>query len=197
LRDGVRPTRRAQEWPPWFRCPPGSLLTALRLRLPPRSARRVYWAEDALDDQFLIRHAVNQMGDAPEIAFFEDGAALVQAVEARRPDLLVLDINMPVLNGLDALRRVRAREETRGLPAVLFSTARHERDVAASRELQVLDFVQKPTHFGDFTAAVRRVLAYAAAPDAARPAAVGEARPGPHESPGWLPVARPATPLRE
>lgn len=135
------------------------------------------------------------MEDPPDIAFVADGAALVQAVSDRRPDLAVLDVNMPVLDGIGALRRLRSLDGLRDLPAVLFSTARHERDVAAARELRVLDFVQKPSHFDDFAAAVRRVLSWAGGAPAASPA--GEARPAAPDGGRWRPRARPAMPSRK
>jgi two-component system response regulator PrrA len=156
--------------------------------------RRVCWAEDAADDQFLIRQAVGALDDAPDIAFVGDGAALVQAVSERRPDLAVLDINMPVLDGLGALRRLRAHAALRDLPAVLFSTARRDDDVAAARELRVLDFVQKPSHFDDFAAAVRRVLSWAGG---GPPKAAGEARPSVPAGAGWRHAGRPALRLRK
>ena len=51
----------------------------------PAAARRVFWAEDALDDQFLIRTAAEGIRPRPEIAFFEDGDVL-QAIDGRKPD---------------------------------------------------------------------------------------------------------------
>lgn len=160
---------------------------------PPRSppARRVTWAEDALDDQFLIRQAIGQMRAAPEVTFAEDGERFLEAVGRRVPDLAVLDINMPVLDGLGALRRLRADPATRNLPAILFSTARHERDVQAARELGVVDFVQKPTPFDDFARAVARILAHA------MPVGHGEPVLMPKPARSWSPVARARPSLRE
>lgn len=135
--------------------------------LPPR----VIWAEDALDEQFLIRHALNQVRDAPQVTFVSDGVAAILAVEAQRPDLLVLDINMPRMDGLTALREVRERANGKDLPVVVFSTAREERDVATAQELGVKAFVQKPGPFQEFCSAVDGVLAHAG-----RPASGGGAR---------------------
>jgi two-component system, OmpR family, response regulator MprA len=109
------------------------------------------------------------MGEAPQVTFLPDGQAAVDAVERQVPDLLVLDINMPRMDGLSALRRLRARHDASELPAVVFSTARDDRDVAAAGELQVRAFLQKPGPFDQFCQAVGTILHHA------RQAGVGEA----------------------
>lgn len=101
------------------------------------------------------------------MTFLPDGQAAVEAVERKVPDLLVLDINMPRMDGLSALRKLRARHDSSALPAVVFSTARHERDVAAAQDLQVRAFLQKPGPFDQFCDAVSTVLRHA------RPSGVG------------------------
>ena len=163
----------------------------MRPTLGARPSRRVIWAEDALDDQFLIRQSINQMRGAPEVTFTGDGAQFLEAVQRRMPDLAVLDVNMPVLDGLSSLRRLRADPRTRHLPAIVFSTARDERDVQVAQELGVADFVQKPSSFDDFARAVARILAHA------QPAGHGDAALLPAAGRAWGPVGRGRPSLRE
>jgi CheY-like chemotaxis protein len=115
---------------------------------------KILWAEDGLDDQYLIKHALGQVAAAPKVRFVEDGQQLLDAVGQSRPDLVVLDLNMPILDGLQTLRRLRDEPALQDLPVVVFSTAREERAVAECRRLGVLDYVQKPFHYADFTRAV-------------------------------------------
>lgn len=122
---------------------------------------RILWAEDGLDDQYLIKHALGQLSDTPTVDFVEDGVMALDVVSGRRPDLVVLDINMPVMDGLETLRRLRANEATRLLPVVVFSTGREENAVQVSRQLGVLEYIQKPFHYQDFTTAVGRIVAMA------------------------------------
>jgi two-component system, sensor histidine kinase and response regulator len=122
---------------------------------------KILWAEDGLDDQYLIKHALGQISPAPKVQFVEDGEAALAALGEARPDLVVLDINMPVLDGMETLKRMRGAEGTREVPVVVFSTGREESAVAACESLGVLDYIQKPFHYGDFTTAVGRICGLA------------------------------------
>jgi CheY-like chemotaxis protein len=125
---------------------------------PAAAARRVFWAEDALDDQFLIRTAAEAIRPRPEVVFFEDGNLLLEALKAERPRLVVLDIRMPRLDGIETLKRIRAQPGFHNLPVVMFSTAMVDEEVAACRELRVRDFIQKPSHYADFADAVAKIV---------------------------------------
>jgi len=118
----------------------------------------VVWAEDALGDQFLIRSSLEGVAGAPRIRFVLDGAQAVAEVRRQRPALVVLDINMPNVNGIEALRRMRANPEFSDLPVVMFSTARNEAEVRVCEELGAKSFVQKPSGYDDFSQAVREIL---------------------------------------
>jgi CheY-like chemotaxis protein len=130
----------------------------------PKPARTVFWAEDAMDDQFLIRTAVEGMKPRPELTFFEDGEMLLDALMRKKPDLVVLDIRMPRLDGIETLRRIRSRPGMRNLPVVMFSTAMIDEEVAECKQLEVRDFLQKPGHYSEFSAAVERIIGNKAQP---------------------------------
>jgi CheY-like chemotaxis protein len=121
----------------------------------------ILWAEDGLDDQYLIKHALSQVADPPNVHFVEDGKAALTRLDAGHPDLVVLDLNMPVLDGVATLRRLRESTTTQGVPVVVFSTGREEAAVAECKGLGVLDYVQKPFHYNDFTKAVARICDFA------------------------------------
>ena len=124
----------------------------------PLAARRVFWAEDALDDQFLIRTAAEALRPRPELVFFEDGDILLEALQKERPRLVVLDIRMPRLDGIETLKRIRAQPGFHNLPVVMFSTAMVETEVATCQELRVRDYIQKPSHYADFANAVAKIV---------------------------------------
>jgi two-component system response regulator len=135
-----------------------------RIKPTGKPARTVFWAEDAMDDQFLIRSAVEGMKPRPEVTFFEDGEFLLDALSRKKPDLVVLDIRMPRLDGIQTLRRIRARPGMRNLPVVMFSTAMLDEEVAECKALEVRDFLQKPGHYSEFSAAVERIIGNKAQP---------------------------------
>ena len=118
---------------------------------------RILWAEDGLDDQYLIKHALSQLPLAPKVDFVEDGQAALEALDAGRPSLVVLDLNMPILDGVSTLRRLKAADATKAIPVVVFSTGREETAVQTCKRLGVVDYIQKPFHYNDFTTAVARI----------------------------------------
>jgi CheY-like chemotaxis protein len=118
---------------------------------------RILWAEDGLDDQYLIKHALSQLPLAPKVEFVEDGEAALAALDTAHPDLVVLDLNMPILDGVSTLRRLKAADDTKAIPVVVFSTGREESAVQTCKRLGVVDYIQKPFHYNDFTTAVARI----------------------------------------
>ena len=118
----------------------------------------ILWAEDSVQDQQLVRASLQDLGSRARVSFVEDGESLLDALRTVRPRLVVLDLQMPRLGGLEALARLRQAPATRELPVVVFSSSNHPRDVAECRRLQAIDFVTKPMEFAQFCAAVGRIL---------------------------------------
>lgn len=121
--------------------------------------RRVLWAEDNHEDQILIRAALDGMPDPPQVDFADDGADLLARLGRTRPDLVVLDLKMPRIGGLEALRRLRAAPQTAAQRVAVFSAGDHPGETAACLALGALQVVRKPVDFGQFTDAVRQVVA--------------------------------------
>jgi two-component system response regulator len=72
-----------------------------------------------------------------------------------RPVLILLDINLPKVSGLEVLRRVRTDQRTRYLPVVVLSTSSEDRDIVESYDLGANSYVRKPVVFSEFVDAVR------------------------------------------
>lgn len=134
---------------------------------------RILWAEDGLDDQYLIKHALDQIKQPPKVHFVEDGRQALEAIGQARPSLVVLDINMPILDGVETLRRLRAADKTSNVPVVVFSTGREEDAVAVCKGLGVVEYIQKPFHYADFNREVARICDYARAAAAGKLKAKG------------------------
>jgi DNA-binding response OmpR family regulator len=79
-----------------------------------------------------------------KVHFVSDGRAALAAARHLLPDLLLLDIGMPIMNGLDVLRRLRNDPATRGLATVLLTASSDPSHVTAGAELGVLDYILKP-----------------------------------------------------
>jgi CheY-like chemotaxis protein len=72
--------------------------------------------------------------------------------DAPRPDLILLDVNMPRKGGLEVLADIKADHSLRGIPIVMLTSSKEERDVARAYDLQASGYVQKPVDFDDFIA---------------------------------------------
>ncbi|HEX3703783.1 MAG TPA: response regulator transcription factor [Vicinamibacterales bacterium] len=130
---------------------------------------RVLIVEDELDLAGLIKHALERNGDADaEIA--GTGEAALKAVSARLPDLIILDLNLPILGGLDVCRILRGRSDAKHLPIIMLTARGTEDDRVGGLEQGADDYVTKPFSLRELTARVRAVLRRSTAPGE-RPAA--------------------------
>ena len=119
--------------------------------------------EDNLDDVELAMYAFRSNNIANEIVVREDGqAALDYLFDDRQPvpGVILLDLNLPKLGGVEVLRAVRANERTRFVPVVVMTTSREERDLFESYQLHANSYVVKPVDFAQFTEAVRQLGMY-------------------------------------
>ncbi|MHB1260910.1 MAG: response regulator [Thermoplasmatota archaeon] len=127
--------------------------------MPANAGPTILWAEDDRQDQQLILAAFDGLLPAPRISFVEDGVSVLQEVGRRLADLVVLDLKMPRMGGLEALRRLRGEPATRHVPVIIFSSGSLPDEIEKCRQLGVIDVVQKPIEFGAFVTAVQGILA--------------------------------------
>jgi len=125
---------------------------------------RVLIVEDEQDIAALIKHALERTGGA-EAEVVGSGDAALKAVSARPPDLIILDLNLPVLGGLEVCRLLRQRSDARHLPIIMLTAKSSESDRVAGLEMGADDYVTKPFSLRELTARVKAVLRRATAPD--------------------------------
>ena len=119
--------------------------------------RRILIVEDERDVAGLIRRAVERSGDA-EAEIVETGDAALKAALARMPDLVLLDLNLPVLDGVDVCRTLRSRSDTRKLPIIVLTARGSEDDRVKGLEVGADDYITKPFSVRELTARIRAVL---------------------------------------
>lgn len=76
------------------------------------------------------------------------------------PEIVILDLNLPKVNGIEVLRQIRADERTQMLPVIMLTTSTEERDVVASYRHGINSYIQKPLDFDVFSLAVRQLALY-------------------------------------
>ena len=96
---------------------------------------------------------------AEALAYFFDSEAAAQW-ETRRPRVVLLDLKLPKVDGLEVLRRLKADERTRSLPVVLLTSSRELPDIAAAYRLGANSYIVKPVDFEAFAQAVSHVGSY-------------------------------------
>jgi two-component system, response regulator len=119
--------------------------------------------EDNDDDVALTQRAFEKHRLGNEIVVASDGQQALDMLfgeEPLGPTVVLLDLNLPRLSGLDVLRRIRADKRTEFLPVVVLTSSDHDRDVIESYRLGANSFVRKPVDFLEFVEAARQLGLY-------------------------------------
>src|SRR3989442_13440136 len=131
---------------------------------------KVLIVEDQHDIAGLIKHTLERTGDA-EAEIVGSGHAALKAVADHPPDLIILDLNLPVLSGIEVCRILRSRSEAKSLPIIMLTARTNEDDRVSGLELGADDYITKPFSLRELSARVRAVLRRSAARDE-HPAAI-------------------------
>ena len=118
--------------------------------------------EDNADDEVLTLRALQKHNIGNEVVVARDGAEALAHLEqaASLPELVLLDLKLPKIDGLEVLKRLRAAERTRLLPIVILTSSREESDVVTGYRLGANSYVRKPVDFEHFLEAVRQLGLY-------------------------------------
>lgn len=122
------------------------------------------------DDAELVRLvSATLQAQGFEVASASNGAECLLAVASQRPDLIVLDIAMPVLDGFETLRLLRAKPETGGIPVIILTGRKGDADVARAWATAADFYLTKPFDAQELVTAVKRMIeAESGAPAAER-----------------------------
>ena len=117
---------------------------------------RILVADDDIDIRELVEFKLASLGH--QITAVADGRAAVDACRAERPDLAVLDVMMPGVSGLDAIRAIRADPGLAGLPVILLTARAQESDVENGFDSGADDYITKPFSPRELAARVEALL---------------------------------------
>ncbi|HSU18234.1 MAG TPA: response regulator [Acidobacteriaceae bacterium] len=130
------------------------------------SESMILLVEDDPDHEALAIRALRKANVANEIRVARDGAEAIEymngivAGEKLMPQLVLLDLKLPKVDGLEVLRLIRASEKTALLPVVVLTSSDEERDIISSYRLGVNSYIRKPVNFTDFAEATRQLGLY-------------------------------------
>lgn len=113
--------------------------------------------EDDPGDVFLIREALKNSSLEFDLQIADNGEKALDYLYRRasfaaagRPDLIVLDLNLPRINGLEVLRDIKSVPELSTIPVIVLTTSKNEADATLCRELGASNFLSKPPSFEEF-----------------------------------------------
>jgi len=132
--------------------------------------KSIFLVEDNPHEELLTTRLLEQQGIFTKILVAHDGQEAIdgllrngdQGSEAKveLPVLVLLDLNLPKIHGLEVLRLLRAHPRTKHLPVVIFSSSVEERDVTAAYQLGANSYIQKSINFDEFSKSIRLLSHY-------------------------------------
>ena len=138
--------------------------------MPTVNNKTILLVEDNPDDEELTLRALRQNGIMNEVIVARDGAEALDYLlslgrfsgrdSKEMPKVVLLDLRLPKIDGLEVLRRLRADERTRLLPIVMLTSSDEEGDILASYESRVNSYVRKPVEFAQFTEVIKQLGLY-------------------------------------
>lgn len=129
-------------------------------------SKNILLVEDNPSDVGLTKRALEKSHIVNELIVAEDGEAALNYLAAtsnepdKLPALILLDLRLPGLSGLEVLRRIRGDPRTRRVPVVILTTSQEEQDVATSYDLGVNSYIRKPVDFNRFAQAIQQLGMY-------------------------------------
>ncbi len=125
--------------------------------------KQILLVEDDPDHELLTIRALKKSNVANVIRVAHDGEealSMLLADGAELPQVILLDLKLPKVDGLEVLRKIRETEKTKLVPVVVLTSSDEERDVVHSYELGVNSYIRKPVNFTEFAEATRQLGMY-------------------------------------
>ncbi len=124
-----------------------------------KKSTHILFSDDDTDDALLFTQAADLMTSSILLSFAEDGEQLMRYLSKEMlPDLIFLDLNMPVKNGIECLREIRSDRKLDWLPVIIYTTSDNPRDVDMCYDLKANLYVVKPTSFENIIKTLKKVI---------------------------------------
>ena len=128
------------------------------------SSRFILLGEDDLDDEELLKELFSSVDGTFELTFINNGRQLIEHLDTlsdnELPCLLILDYNMPELNGADILQSLKNNSRYDGIPKIIWSTSGTETYRKKCLELGANDYLIKPSRVSDLVQAIQYMISY-------------------------------------
>lgn len=119
-------------------------------------SKKIVLAEDEPQIARLIEFKLKKEGYS--VTSKENGEEALKAIKEDKPDLILLDIMMPVMGGYEVLRRLKEDENLKSVPVIMLTARAQEKDVVKGIDMGAEDYITKPFHPAELLARVKRIL---------------------------------------
>ena len=121
----------------------------------------IFYADDDNDDQGMFLEAIKEISNHVQVTSQKNGNELIRQLNnpPPYPNIVFLDLNMPIKNGYEVLKEIKNSEQTKDLPVVIFTTSDHGNAVEITRSLGARLYVPKPVSFSALINILKYVLA--------------------------------------
>lgn len=122
--------------------------------------KNIFLADDDPDDQYLFADALKQIDNAITLQIAKNGKEAISQLKKQEklPDIIFLDLNMPLMNGFECLSKMKNDNRLAELPVVIFTTSRNPEDARATHQLGANVFLTKPSDFSELRNKLQRIL---------------------------------------
>ncbi len=128
-----------------------------------RNSKPVLLVEDDNIDAMTVKRALKDLGENTLLVHSTDGEEALQHLKNEvnvRPCIILLDLNMPKMNGIEFLKIIKADEKLKRIPVIVLTTSREDRDVVESFKLSVAGYMVKPVDYERFVETIRAINLY-------------------------------------
>jgi len=128
----------------------------------PKKTVTILMAEDDIEDQMMVKEAFEEARLVNKMDIVENGEELMDYLQRKgkytdsiKPDIILLDLNMPKKSGLEALKEMREDTNLRNIPVIVLTTSKEDEDMIRSFDLGVNLYINKPVTFGKLVEMVK------------------------------------------
>jgi DNA-binding response OmpR family regulator len=122
------------------------------------AGEKILVAEDEPDIQKVIRITLKYKGGF-DVKFANNGLEVLEQVKESKPDLIILDVMMPKMDGYETCRTLKGQDETADIPIVFLTAKAQEKEIEEGMKLGAMDYIKKPFEPDEFVGKVRSILA--------------------------------------
>jgi len=122
--------------------------------------KNIFLTEDDKDDQEFFQDALKAIDESISCAIAQNGIETLEMLRGsdKLPDVIFLDLNMPMMNGFECLSQIKNEKKLSNLPVVIFTTSRNPAEVQATHQLGANVFLTKPASMPELQSKLQRIL---------------------------------------